>query len=587
MSEHLVASERKAAIRELFVRLAEVARAAGLTSAADDIERVRLPKLDEGRFSLVVLGEFNHGKSTLINALLGEAVLPVGITPTTAVLTEIRHGDTRTAEAVMEDGGRMPVEPAQLASWLTVEGTAARERLDHVELRHPAALLRERVTIVDTPGVNDINEQRADITYGYVPRADAALFLLDATQILSHSERRFLEERILRSCRDRLVFVVTKADLLDAAELEQACSFARGHLSALVPAPALFPVSARRALAGDWQGSRMEPLLAHLHLTLGAERARVLDNNTLADAVRLSAFVRDSLGMRRRSLELPPEDLAARVARAQERLCDGRRALEEAAATISAEAAACKARLRQDLEAFATGFAAALPPDIESANAADVQRYLGPFLQDTWKGWLETEGEWLAGELDRLAERAIEVANQRVQGITGEVADELSSPETRLHISVDTFKYDASVFALGALGTTVFFFVNALAGGLMALATPVLAVLFKGKVDREIKAEARQAAPEAVRKAAALLGPRLDRIVDDFSDRLREFIAEAGAALARGIAEVLERALAERRLHAEKAAGSDEVRALDETLAALKAVDERIADLKQAVWQAG
>jgi small GTP-binding protein len=578
--------ERKAALRDLFVRLARLARAAGLASAADDIEHVRIPKLDEGRFSLVVLGEFNHGKSTLINALLGETLLPAGITPTTAVLTEICHGDTASAEAVMEDGQRVPVAPTQLASWLTVEGAATRERLDHVEVRHPAALLRERVTIVDTPGVNDINEQRADITYGYVPRADAALFLLDATQILSNSERRFLEDRILRSCRERLVFVVTKADLLDAAELEEACSFARRHLSALVPAPALFPVSARRALAGDRERGRMEPLLAHLHLTLGAERARVLDNNVLSDAARLSAFVRDSLGMRRRSLELPPEDLAARVTRAQDRLRDGRHALAQAANTISAEAAACKSRLRQDLESFATGFAAALPPDIDSTSAADVQRYLGPFLQDTWKAWLETEGDWLAGELDRLAEKAIEVANQRVQGITDQVAEELSSPEARLHISVDTFKYDASVFAVGALGTTVFFFVNALAGGLMTLAAPVLAVLLKNKADREIKAEAREAAPEAVRKAAALLGPKLDRIVDDFSERLREFIAEAGAALARGIAEVLERALTERRLHAENAAASDEAHLIDETLSALAGVEARIAELRRAVWQA-
>jgi hypothetical protein len=120
----------------------------------------------------------------------------------------------------------------------------------------------------------------------------------------------------------------------------------------------------------------------------------------------------------------------------------------------------------------------------------------------------------------------------------------------------------------------------------MTLAAPALALLLQSRVDREIKAEAREAAPEAVRKTAALLGPKLDRIVDDFSERLREFIAEAGAALARGIAEVLERALAERRLHAENAAASDEAHLIDSTLAALDGVDARIAELRRAVWQA-
>jgi hypothetical protein len=191
----------------------------------------------------------------------------------------------------------------------------------------------------------------------------------------------------------------------------------------------------------------------------------------------------------------------------------------------------------------------------------------------------------MAAELDRLAERAIEVANQRVEGLTRAIADELSSPEARLHISVDTFKYDASVFALGALGTTILLFVNTLAGGLMTLAAPVLAIIFRGKVAQEVKAEAGQAAPEAVTKAAAALAPKLDQIVDDFVQRLQEFIAEAGAALARGIAEVLERALAERRSHAESVAGS--VEALDQSLRALKGIEERIAEIRQSVWDEG
>src|SRR5690242_417279 len=196
MSAPRPAAERKAAIRQVLLDLAEVAERAGLSSAARDIRETRLPKLDEERFSIVVLGEFNHGKSTFINALLGEAILPVGITPTTAVLAHVKHGPKLTATAVYESGTRQTIEPGKLA---------------HVEITHPAAILEDNVTIIDTPGVNDINDQRAEITYGYVPRADAVIFLLDAGQILTASERQFLEERILRSSRDRLVFVVTKA----------------------------------------------------------------------------------------------------------------------------------------------------------------------------------------------------------------------------------------------------------------------------------------------------------------------------------------------------------------------------------------
>src|SRR6185436_3787433 len=254
------ASEHKQSVRAVLTRVAEVAKAAGLASTDRDIRETRLPKLDEERFSIVVLGEFNHGKSTFINALLGEAILPVGITPTTAVLAHIKHGQKLQAHAVLESGKRKAIEAAKLAEWLTVEGDAARKKeepLAFIEITHPSPFLQDNVTIVDTPGVNDINDQRAEITYGYVPRADAVIFLLDAGQILTASERQFLEERILRSSRDRLVFVVTKSDALEPAELEEALGFARRHLATIVPEPVVFPISAKKALAGDREAARL------------------------------------------------------------------------------------------------------------------------------------------------------------------------------------------------------------------------------------------------------------------------------------------------------------------------------------------
>src|SRR5262249_36874736 len=154
-----------------------------------------------------------HGKSTFINALLGAPLLPTGITPTTALLTHISHGAKTSATAVTDGGERRKLETSALGEWVTVEGvaqpkpggkgkgkgttagtTGGDDPIHHVEITMQAPLLENHLSIVDTPGVNDINEQRAEITYGYLPRADAAIFLLDATQILTASERQFLEE---------------------------------------------------------------------------------------------------------------------------------------------------------------------------------------------------------------------------------------------------------------------------------------------------------------------------------------------------------------------------------------------------------
>ena len=102
------------------------------------------------------------------------------------------------------------------------------------------------------------------------------------------------------------------------------------------------------------------------------------------------------------------------------------------------------------------------------------------------------------------------------------------------------------MFALGALGTTVFLFVNTLVGGVLTLAAPVLAFVLRGRVAAEVKAEAKEQAPLAVDRVAALVGPKLDEIIDGFGARLLEFVSQAGDALARGIAEVLDQALRER-----------------------------------------
>jgi small GTP-binding protein len=593
-------AERKAAIRATYEGLAAAADAAGLASTARDIREIRIPKLDEERFSLVVLGEFNHGKSTFINALLGEAVLPTGITPTTAVLTHVIEGEPPVATLVFETGERRKIAVGALAQWLTVEpagngvgnGAGAkagdkpgdRAGLHHVELTHPAAILQNQLTIVDTPGVNDINEQRAEITYGYVPRADAAIFLLDATQILTASERQFLEERILRSARDRLIFVVAKADLLDAAELDETMQFARRHLAAIVNEPAIFPVSARRALAGDRDGSGLPALVQHLGATVGQERRKLLLDHALADATRLSGFIRQSLAMRRRSMELPLPELEERIARAKERLQHGKKALGMAADTITAETAALKARVRQDLADFAAELRVALPPEIDKVDAGDIRRYLSFFVQDTWKAWAEAEGERMAEELERLAEKVIEVANENVRELAHDVSAELGPAETKIDIAVDTLKYDASVFALGALGTTIFLFVNGVVGGLLTLAAPVLAFILRGRVGQEIKKEAKEQAPITVDRVAALLGPKLDEFIDNFGARLSEFVAEAGEALARGIAEVLDRALRERRSHDFTVEGQPESAAIDAGVRELRTIDERIAEIRQRLW---
>jgi small GTP-binding protein len=582
-----ISGEHVAVKRELLAALRDIAKLAdeiGMATLSKDLLGTRIPKLDEERFALVVLGEFNHGKSTFVNALCGAPILPAGITPTTATINHLTWSEQPAATAHLIDDSTQTIDPKKLGDWVTIEGKEA-AHVKYVEVGWPADILRDKVTLVDTPGVNDINEQRAEITYGYIPRADAVLFLLDGAQVLKQSERAFLEQRILRRSKDKLIFILGKIDLLAPDERAEALKYCRENLARVVEQPQLFPVSAKRQLS-DKENERSQsgfgPLLQYLKRYLDDERGRVLLDNAVADGLRTGGYLASNLGIKRRSLHLALEELEERIARVRAQLDGAQSRLKVHHAKIRAEADAIKAGVRLDLEEFVREFLVRLPNEIDRADGDEVKRYVGSFIQDTWKAWAEQEGDKVAAQLERLAEEIIQVTNEDVAAAMATLSRELGPADAKIDLEVDTLKYDVGVFALGALGTGIFLFVNTLVGGLLTLAAPVLAVVLKERVAGEIKAQAKKNAPEVIEKAAKAVAPRFEQIVEDFAARLSDFVTAAGDALHRGISEVLDRALAERR--AQGVDASVREAELEAQAARLGQIEARLAALRERLW---
>ena len=207
--------EARRLLNALAARLGALAADGALARTLAD----SVAQLDEG-FLLVVVGEFNSGKSAFINALVGQPLLEEGVTPTTARIARIRYAG-QPARHVGDDG---------------VETIAA-----------PAEILRA-ITIVDTPGTNAVLRQHEALTREFVPRADLVLFLGSADRPFSETERAFLEA--LREWGKKLVLVVNKADLLDSpADVERVLAFVREQAAlTLGHVPEVFALSARRAL---------------------------------------------------------------------------------------------------------------------------------------------------------------------------------------------------------------------------------------------------------------------------------------------------------------------------------------------------
>jgi small GTP-binding protein len=236
-------------------------------ASEDDLRLLRQAELDlDELFLLVIVGEFNAGKSAVINALLGERVLSEGVTPTTAAITRLRYGPGRLEQR---------------------EGAL-------IEVRYPLELLRD-VAIVDTPGTNAVLREHEEITSHFVPRADLVIFVTSADRPLSETERSFMEQ--IRAWGKKIVVVLNKADLLtNEHELADQLAFVRQNIERLVGfSPEIFPVSARLALAAreETEPQRKTSLRA-------ASRFEMLESfilQTLDEASRIQLKLATPLGV--------------------------------------------------------------------------------------------------------------------------------------------------------------------------------------------------------------------------------------------------------------------------------------------------
>lgn len=271
-----------------------------LDAPESDLALVRnvLAQLEE-LFLLVVVGEFNAGKSAVINALLGDRYLTEGVVPTTSELFFIRHMDA--------------VEHPGIDAGMAV-------------LRLPVPWLQE-VNLVDTPGTNAIIRQHQEITEHFVPRSDLVLFVTSADRPFSESEHLFLQR--IRDWGKKIVIVVNKIELLTSEEeRQQVLEFvARNAWELLGVAPAIFPVSARLALEAkqavpvpdkgssqqegahlltnrSWQRSQFGALEQYILDALdAAERVRLQLSNPIGIASALIAKYQQVVGQRQKLLQ--------------------------------------------------------------------------------------------------------------------------------------------------------------------------------------------------------------------------------------------------------------------------------------------
>jgi GTP-binding protein EngB required for normal cell division len=205
-------------------------------------------KLTDQAFNLVVAGQFKRGKSSVINSLLGERLLPVGVIPLTSVVTLIRFGGSARAHVELLDGRSQELPLEALADFVTERGNPKNAKgVRQVIIEHPSTWLADGVRLIDTPGIGSVYQHNTDVTQEYLPQADAVLLVASVDQPLSRAELEFLSS--IRQYAGKVFCLLNKIDYVQKEELSEAVSFAREAIySALEAEVPIFPISARLAL---------------------------------------------------------------------------------------------------------------------------------------------------------------------------------------------------------------------------------------------------------------------------------------------------------------------------------------------------
>jgi GTPase Era involved in 16S rRNA processing/tetratricopeptide (TPR) repeat protein len=233
---------------------------------------------------VAVMGEFNAGKSSFVNALCGADVAPTGVTPTTATINVLRYGATPEARVVHHDGSARAVPAADIAAFLATLRDADASEVRMVEIFLPVEALR-RVEIVDTPGLNSIRPEHERVARDFLRDADAIVWVFAAGQAAKATEREALT--LAHSAGKRVIGVLNKIDRAEPSEVSALVRHVRGTLGDLVDP--VVPFSATRATAAQKEGRTDQGLEA---LTAVLEQRFLADARELKRATATAALAR-------------------------------------------------------------------------------------------------------------------------------------------------------------------------------------------------------------------------------------------------------------------------------------------------------
>jgi len=537
----------------ILARLANVARDVDANDIATDAEALA-SRLGEGRFYVACLGQFKRGKSTLLNALIGEDVLPTGVVPVTAIVTVVRWGACASARVRLRDEGWRSIALDSIAEYVAEDRNPENEKgVTGVEVFAPSALLRDGMCLVDTPGIGSVFAGNTEATREFVPHLDAALVVIGADPPISGAELDLVEDAAKQV--PRLIVVMSKADRLTDEERAQGRDFAARVIAKRLgrDVGSIFEVSAverrRSGPTRDW--SALEAALVQL----ASEGSEVVRDAESRGARRLGERLVREIDEQLGALVRPREESERRIEELRRSVTDAERMLDEMGYLFTA----AQDRLTRSFTSTHDEFLARTrreaegellraldgAPEIAARDAMALAQSIARARVETWRASIAPDAERMYRE---AVARFVELANEFLRRVAS--ADPALAPLST------TFEPE-----MGFRTKAAFYFTDMLAHSDPKASTRLGALLgARGGIARD-----------AAEYLERLLETNTARVTNDFATQVQESRRRLHGELRDGLRRAVstaESALA--RAEKERAGGEEAVRIAIERLRTLR-----------------
>jgi small GTP-binding protein len=413
----------------VFDELAELALALAKLSGLheDFVTRVlRLAgRMASARYHIAVLGDFKRGKSTLVNALIGQSLLPSGVVPLTTVATEVHVGGTEAA-VVFRDCTRCKIEPDEIVDYVTEQANPSNAKgVLRAEVGVATDFGAPGLVLVDTPGLSSVNASNTEEAQKALRDADGAVVVLAADNPLSKSERDVLELLAIRGAK--VFLVVNRCDTLTPTELAEVRSFVAGVAGeALEELVAPYCVSARNALERT-QGASADSIEFD---KFRAALADFVEFDLMSARQAAVAEVKRLVGDIERNMDLEEAADAMDIATLDEQIVrlsgvvdESRRLLSEDVVVLRHDAEALLDEAGRDLSDRAASAARCCAPELAAAVADLPRSQLERGSRDVIENLVRTHFESIrSGVADQVEARWTALADRFTERVREQIA---------------------------------------------------------------------------------------------------------------------------------------------------------------------